>query len=64
MPGGVKEKVIEAIYEIFVNAQIHSETQLIYTCSQFFPNKTKSNSPLWILELVLKTGSTKDSIPA
>jgi hypothetical protein len=36
---GVKEKMIEAIYEIFVNAQIHSETNFIYTCGQFFPNK-------------------------
>lgn len=38
---GVKEKMIEAIYEIFVNAQIHSETEFIYTCGQFFPNKNK-----------------------
>ncbi len=39
MSQGVKEKIIEAIYEIFVNAQIHSETEAIYTCGQFFPNK-------------------------
>jgi len=37
----VKEKIAEGIYEIFVNAQIHSETQFIYTCGQFFPNKHK-----------------------
>ncbi len=36
---GAKEKIVEAIYEIFVNAQMHSETKNIYTCGQFFPNK-------------------------
>jgi hypothetical protein len=41
MSAGVKEKIVEAIYEIFVNAQIHSETTHIYTCGQFFPNKNK-----------------------
>lgn len=41
MSAGVKEKITEAIYEIFVNAQIHSETRFIYTCGQFFPNKNK-----------------------
>lgn len=41
MSEGVKEKIVEAIYEIFVNAQIHSETKFIYTCGQFFPNKNK-----------------------
>ncbi|MDP4266301.1 MAG: ATP-binding protein [Bacteroidota bacterium] len=35
----VKEKMTEAIYEIFVNAQIHSESNFIYTCGQFYPNK-------------------------
>lgn len=41
MSQGVKEKMVEAIYEIFVNAQIHSETDFIYTCGQFFPNMNK-----------------------
>jgi hypothetical protein len=41
MSKGVKEKMVESIYEIFVNAQIHSETNFIYTCGQFFPNKNK-----------------------
>jgi len=41
MSEGVKEKIVEAIYEIFVNAQIHSETKFIYTCGQFFPQKNK-----------------------
>ena len=41
MSAGVKEKITEAIYEIFVNAQIHSETKFIYTCGQFYPNKNK-----------------------
>lgn len=37
MSKGAKEKIIESIYEIFANAQIHSETEFIYTCGQFFP---------------------------
>ena len=37
----VKEKMTEAIYEIFVNAQIHSEGKQIYTCGQFFPRESK-----------------------
>lgn len=41
MSDPVKEKIVEAIYEIFVNAQIHSETKFIYTCGQFFPNLNK-----------------------
>lgn len=34
----VKEQIIEGIYEVFINAQIHSDTNFIYTCGQFFPN--------------------------
>jgi hypothetical protein len=41
MSAALKEKMVEAIYEIFVNAQIHSETDFIYTCGQFFPAKNK-----------------------
>lgn len=37
----VKEKITEAIYEIFVNAQIHSNSKHIYTCGQFFPRDDK-----------------------
>lgn len=37
----VKEKMTEAIYEIFVNAQIHSESKYIYTCGQFYPKDDK-----------------------
>lgn len=39
MSEALKEKIAEGIYEIFVNAQIHSGTDYIYTCGQFFPNK-------------------------
>ena len=35
----LKKKITESIYEIFVNAKIHSETDFIYTCGQFFPKK-------------------------
>lgn len=41
MSVALKEKIVEAIYEIFVNAQIHSGTDFIYTCGQFFPKKNK-----------------------
>ncbi len=41
MSEGVIKKIVEAIYEIFVNAQYHSETEYIYTCGQFFPNKSE-----------------------
>ncbi len=37
----VKAKMTEAIYEIFVNAQIHSDSKQIYTCGQFFPREHK-----------------------
>ena len=35
----LKKKITESIYEMFVNAQIHSQTTFIYTCGQFFPQK-------------------------
>lgn len=35
----LKGKIAEVIFEIFTNAQIHSETKHIYTCGQFFPKK-------------------------
>lgn len=41
MSTGLKKKIIEAIYEIFVNAQSHSGTKFIYTCGQFFPKKNE-----------------------
>ena len=37
----VKAKITEAIYEIFVNAQIHSNSKQIYTCGQFYPKEHK-----------------------
>ena len=37
----VKEKITETIYEIFVNAQIHSDSKHIYTGGQFFPREDK-----------------------
>ncbi len=41
MSDAVKDKMAEAIYEMFVNAQIHSESAHIYTCGQFFPRENK-----------------------
>jgi hypothetical protein len=37
----LREKITEAIYEIFVNAQMHSNTEFIYTCGQFYPKKNR-----------------------
>jgi hypothetical protein len=37
----LKEKITEAICEIFVNAQMHSNTEFIYTCGQFYPKKNR-----------------------
>ena len=39
MSSALKRKIAESIYEMFVNAQIHSESDFIYTCGQFFPTK-------------------------
>lgn len=39
MTDGLKKKIAESIYEIFVNAQMHSGTEYIYTCGQFYPKK-------------------------
>lgn len=39
MTQGVKDRIVESIYEIFVNSQIHSDTKNIYTCGQFYPAK-------------------------
>jgi hypothetical protein len=41
MSTALKKKITESIYEIFVNAQIHSETNFIYTCGQFYPGRHK-----------------------
>jgi len=35
----LKKKITEAIYEVFINARIHSESEFIYTCGQIFPRK-------------------------
>jgi hypothetical protein len=39
MSEGLRKKMTEAMLELFVNAQIHSETRHIYTCGQFFPRR-------------------------
>lgn len=36
-----REAIAEGIYEIFVNAQMHSQSENIFTCGQFFPAKNK-----------------------
>lgn len=41
MSEGLKQKIFESIYEIFVNAQMHSQTEFIYTCGQLFPHKNE-----------------------
>jgi len=37
MSVGLRKKMTEAMLELFVNAQLHSETKHVYTCGQFFP---------------------------
>jgi hypothetical protein len=39
MSSALKKKIAESIYEIFINAQLHSESNFIYMCGQFFPAK-------------------------
>lgn len=41
LSSGLKKKIQEAIFEIFVNAQTHSGVSDIFTCGQFFPTKHK-----------------------
>jgi anti-sigma regulatory factor (Ser/Thr protein kinase) len=43
MSEAVHDKINESIQEMFVNAKIHSESQFIYTCGQFFPKDHKIN---------------------
>jgi hypothetical protein len=35
----LKKKIAESIYELFANAKMHSESEFIYTCGQYFPKK-------------------------
>lgn len=42
LPGftpSAKMKILQVILEIFANAAIHTQTEYIYTCGQFYPNK-------------------------
>lgn len=35
----LKRKISESIYEIFMNAKMHSHSEYVYTCGQYFPKK-------------------------
>ena len=39
----VHERISESIQEMFVNARMHSESEFIYTCGQFFPSEHRLN---------------------
>jgi hypothetical protein len=41
MSKALRRKIQESMYEIFVNAQMHSETEYIYVCGQFYPAKDR-----------------------
>ncbi len=41
MTNHLKKKLAESIYEIFINAKMHSDTEKIFVCGQFFPAKHK-----------------------
>ncbi len=43
MSNAVHDKIGESIHEMFINAKIHSETEFIYTCGQFFPKEHNLN---------------------
>lgn len=36
---GLHNKILESIGEIFANATLHSQSEYVYVCGQFFPNK-------------------------
>jgi len=39
MTRSLKKKIAESIFEIFENAKLHSGSNFVYTCGQFFPTK-------------------------
>lgn len=39
MTDALKDKLAESIYEIFINAKMHSQTEKIFVCGQFFPKQ-------------------------
>lgn len=41
MSAGAKDKIVESIYEMFVNVQLHSDAKNVYTCGQFYPQKNR-----------------------
>ena len=41
MTDALKRRLAESIYEIFINAKMHSQTEKIFICGQFFPAKKK-----------------------
>lgn len=41
MTSTLKKKLAESIYEIFNNAKMHSETEKIFACGQFYPDKNE-----------------------
>ena len=41
MTVALKKRLTESIYEIFINAKMHSKTDKIFICGQFYPKKEK-----------------------
>ncbi len=41
MTDALKMRLAESIYEIFINAKMHSQTEKIFICGQFYPAKKK-----------------------
>jgi len=54
MTDSLKRKLAESIYEIFNNATIHSQTENIFVCGQFFPKKNKIEFMITDLGLGIK----------
>lgn len=41
MPHSLRKVLISSLAEIFINANMHSGCEFVYTCGQYFPNKHK-----------------------
>lgn len=47
----VGRKINESIFELFENARTHGHCEYIFTCGQFFPNKTPARIDMTIVDM-------------
>lgn len=55
MSSSLKKKIAQSLYEIFANAKMHSQTDFIYTCGQFYPGKNKLEFTITDIGIGFKT---------